>query len=61
MSLLTAILVVVAVGVLLWLIDTYLPMEAGTKQLLKVAVIVILCVWFLRALGAFDVLSRVRI
>jgi hypothetical protein len=61
MSLLTAITVLLIVGVVLWLIDKFAPMEGSTKQMLKVAVIVILCLWFLKALGAFDVLSRVRI
>lgn len=61
MSLLTAILVLVVVGVVLWLIDRYAPMEASSKQLLKVAVIVIVAIWFLRAIGALNVLERVKI
>ena len=50
MSLLTLIVVLVIVGVVLWAINTYVPMEAGIKRLLNIAVIVFLVIWLLYAL-----------
>lgn len=50
MSLLTLIIVLVIVGVVLWAINTYVPMEAGIKRLLNIAVIVFLVIWLLYAL-----------
>jgi uncharacterized membrane-anchored protein len=47
MSLLTLIVVLVVVGVVMWAINTYIPMEAGIKKLLNVAVIVALVLWLL--------------
>lgn len=45
MNLLEVILLFVIVGVLLWLINTYVPMEPTVKQLMNVAVIIILVLW----------------
>jgi len=50
MSLLTLIMVLVVVGVLMWAINAYLPMEAGIKRLLNIAVIVFLVIWLLYSL-----------
>lgn len=47
MSLLTLIVVLVVVGLLMWLINAFIPMEPRIKQLLNVVVIVFLVVWFL--------------
>jgi hypothetical protein len=50
MSLFTLIVVLVIVGMVLWAINTYVPMEAGIKRLLNIAVIVFLVIWLLYAL-----------
>ena len=50
MSLLTLIVVLVIVGVVLWAINTYVPMEPGIKRLLNIAVIVFLVIWLLYSL-----------
>lgn len=47
MSLLTLIVTVVVVGVIMWLINTYVPMEPRIKQLLNAAVIIFLVLWIL--------------
>lgn len=47
MSLLTLIVTIVVVGVIMWLINTYVPMEARIKQLLNGAVIIFLVLWIL--------------
>lgn len=56
MSLLTIIVVFVVVGVLLWLINQYVPMDARIKTALSVIVVVLLVVWVLMGVlgpGAF--------
>ena len=40
MSLISLILVLVVVGVILWLINTYLPMDGTIKSILNVVVII---------------------
>lgn len=51
MSIITFIVVVVVIGVILWLINTYIPMQANVKKFLNIAVIILLIVWLLYALG----------
>jgi len=41
------IMVFVVVGLVLWLINSYIPMEAGIKRLMNIAVIVLLVLWML--------------
>jgi polyferredoxin len=46
MSLLWLILVLVVVGVVLWLVNTYIPMEPAVKSIMNVIVIIAIIVWF---------------
>ena len=61
MSLLTIIIVLVFVGVALWLINEYIPMDTRLKKILNIVVAIVLIIWLLRALGAFEYLEKVRI
>jgi hypothetical protein len=61
MDLLSIIIAIVVVGVLLWLINAYIPMEARIKQLLNVVVIIFLVVWLLRAFGVWAYLTHVHV
>lgn len=45
MSLITLIVTLVFVGVVMWAINAYIPMEPGIKRILNIAVIVFLCLW----------------
>ena len=47
MDLIYLIIVIVLVGVILWAVNTYVPMQAGVKTVLNIAVIVILVLWLL--------------
>lgn len=61
MSLLTIIIVIVAVGIILYAINEYIPLDAGIKKLLNIVVIVILVIWLLKASGVFAYLSKVSL
>ena len=39
------------VGVILWLINAYVPMDAKIKKILNIAVVVIVVLWLLYAVG----------
>jgi len=54
MPLLTILLVIIIVGVLLWLINTYIPMDRNIKTILNVVVVIVLIIWLLRAFGIFN-------
>lgn len=47
MNLIGVIILFVVVGVALWLINTYVPMEANIKKLMNIAVVVLLVLWLL--------------
>ncbi len=61
MSLLTIMIALVIVGVSLWLINAYIPMDPTVKRLLNIAVIVILVIWLLKGLGFWGYLSTVHV
>src|ERR1700749_2323897 len=51
MPLLTVIIVLIVVGVLLWLINTYIPMQSTIKGLLNAVVVIVVVLWLLQAFG----------
>lgn len=61
MGIITVILVIALVGVLMWAINTYLPMQQGIKNLLNVVVVIILIIWLLHAFGVLGPLNQIRI
>lgn len=51
MSLISLIITLIVVGVLLWLVNTYIPMDGKIKKILNVVVVVCVVVWLLYAFG----------
>jgi len=51
MSLISLILTLIVVGVLLWLVNTFVPMDAKIKKILNVVVVICVVVWLLYAFG----------
>lgn len=51
MSILTIIIVIVLVGLLLWFVETYVPMAPPVKRILEGVVILILILWLLQSFG----------
>lgn len=61
MSILTILLVLVCAGVILWLVNTYIPMDGKIKTILNVVVVIIVVLWLLKAFGVWTALSGARI
>jgi len=61
MSILTILLVIVVVGVLLWAINSFLPMDPKVKSILNVVVVILLILWLLQAFGLLNVLRGVHV
>ncbi len=61
MSLVTLVIVLVVVGVVLWLINSYIPMQATIKKILNVVVIIAVILWLLSAFGVIGSLDTIRI
>jgi hypothetical protein len=56
MPLLTILLVIIIVGVLLWLINSFIPMDHNIKTILNVVVVIVLIIWLLKVFGIFTTL-----
>jgi hypothetical protein len=50
----------IIVGVLLWLVNTYIPMDGKIKSILNVVVVIGVVLWLLQAFGVFG-LGNVRV
>lgn len=51
MDLIQLLIVLVVAGVILWLINTYIPMQPPIKTIINIVVVLILCIWLLQAFG----------
>jgi len=50
MPLVTLVITLIVVGVLLWLVNTYIPMDAKIKKIINVVVVIVVIIWLLRVL-----------
>jgi hypothetical protein len=61
MSLINLIIILIVVGVILWLINTYLPMDAKIKSILNAVVVIAVVLWLLQAFGLLASLNAIRV
>jgi hypothetical protein len=61
MPLLQILLVLIVVGVLLWLVNSFVPMQGTIKSILNAVVIIGVVLWLLNVFGLFHSLSGIRI
>jgi hypothetical protein len=61
MSLISLVVVLIVVGVLLWLVNNYIPMAGSIKKILNAVVLVAVVLWLLNAFGLLTSLSRLRV
>ena len=61
MSLIHLIIVLVVVGLILWMINRYIPMEARIKSILNVVVIICVILWLIGVFGILPAMSGIRI
>ncbi len=61
MSLVTIIITLIVVGILLWLINSYIPMDGKIKRILNIVVVIVLVIWLLKAFGLIDSLKGLKI
>ena len=61
MPLVQLVIVLIVVGVLLWAINSYIPMQATIKKILNVVVVIVVVVWLLSVFGVIGNLSTIRI
>ena len=61
MPLIQVILVLIVVGVLLWLVNTYIPMAGPIKSILNAVVVIVVVLWLLNVFGLLQNITRLRL
>jgi hypothetical protein len=61
MPLIHVVIVLIVVGVLLWLVNRFIPMDHKIKSILNAVVVIAVVLWLLSAFGVLGSLSNVRI
>jgi len=60
MSLITIVLTLIVVGILLWLVNGYIPMDAKIKKILNFVVVVLVVVWLLNVFGVIGYIRNIH-
>jgi low temperature requirement protein LtrA len=47
MPIISLIVILVIIGVILWAVNTYIPMDAKIKQIMNIVVVIAVCIWLL--------------
>lgn len=61
MPLIQVLEVLVVVGVLLWLVNRFIPMQSTIKSILNGIVVIAVVLWLLNVFGLFHSLSGIRV
>lgn len=61
MSLIALVIVLIIVGVLLWLLNTQIPMDATIKKIINIVVIIAVCLWLLSVFGILPDINAIHI
>ena len=54
------VITLIVVGVLLWLINNYIPMAGSIKSILNAVVVIVVVLWLLNVFGLFTSISRMH-
>jgi hypothetical protein len=61
MPLINLVAVLIVVGILLWLINRFIPMAGSIKSILNAVVVIVVVFWLLNVFGLVHSLSRIRV
>ena len=61
MPLVQVVITLIVVGVLLWAVNTYIPMDPKIRQILNIVVVVAVVLWLLRVFGVLNATRGIRV
>ena len=61
MPLINVVVVLIVVGVVLWLINRFIPMAGSIKTILNAVVVIAVILWLLSVFGIIGSLSSIRV
>jgi hypothetical protein len=60
MPLIQLVIVLIVIGVLLWLVNNYIPMDRKIKSILNIVVVIAVVLWLLNMFGLFSSMSNMH-
>ncbi len=60
MPILNVLIILIVVGVLLWLVNTYIPMQSTIKKILNAVVVIVVVIWLLNIFGVLGTLKNIH-
>lgn len=61
MSLIAIVVTLIVVGILLWLVNTYIPMDGKIKKILNIVVLAVVVFWLLNVFGVWNYVRNVHV
>ncbi len=61
MPLLNVLIVLIVAGVLLWLVNTYIPMDRKIKSILNAVAVIVVVIWLLQIFGILGSMKSLKI
>lgn len=61
MSIIHLVVVLIVIGILLWLVNNYIPMAGSIKRILNIVVVIVVVLWLLNAFGILNSISKLRV
>ena len=61
MPLVQILVVLIVVGVLLWLVNSFIPMAGSIKSILNAIVVILVVLWLLNVFGVMHSFSRIHV
>jgi hypothetical protein len=61
MPLMQLAVILIVIGVLLWLVNNYIPMQGSIKRILNGVVVIAVVLWLMNIFGLFNSLSNLRV
>ena len=61
MPLITVVLTLAVVGVLLWLVNRFIPMQQTIKGILNAVVVIVVVIWLLNCFGLYHYVTQFRV
>ena len=61
MPLIQFLVILIVIGVLLWLVNSFIPMQRSIKKILNVVVVIAVVLWLLNVFGLFNSFSNLRV
>jgi len=61
MPILTILIVLIVAGVILYIVNNYIPMDGKIKNILNIVVVLVVIGWLLKVLGVFTYLKDINI